>query len=261
VADLNPSPPIPPIIRVEADLAALARAAADLLLEAALAAVSAGGRFSLVLSGGSTPRALYRRLADPSASYLPRIPWPQVHVFWGDERCVPPDHPESNYRMARESLLDRVPIPPGNVHRLEGEDPDPQAAAARYAEEIRRFFAPAPPRFDFLLLGLGADAHTASLFPGTDALEDRSWVAAPWVDKLTAFRLTLTPALLNRAAQVIFLVAGADKAAAVAAVLGGRPTPLEAPARVIQPVDGEVLWLLDAEAASRLDPRKTDWRG
>lgn len=234
-----------PTVRVEPDPAAAARSAAGLIVEAAKKAVAAHGRFLLVLSGGSTPRALYALLAHAP------VPWERVHVFWGDERCVPPDHPDSNYRMARESLLDRVPIPAGNVHRLEGEDPDPGAAAARYAEEIRRFFAPDPPRFDFVLLGLGPDAHTASLFPGSEALESRSWVGAPWVEKLAAYRLTLTPVLLNRAAQVVFLVAGRDKAAAVEAVLQGTGSPREIPARAIQPEEGRAIWLLDAAAAGR----------
>lgn len=234
-----------PSVRIEPDPDAVARAAAGLVAEAAANAVAERGRFTLVLSGGSTPRALYSLLAHRPIS------WERVHVFWGDERCVPPEHPDSNYRMARESLLDRVPIPAGNVHRLEGENPDPAAAAARYAEEIRRFFAPEPPRFDLVLLGLGPDAHTASLFPGSAALESPGWVAAPWVEKLASYRLTLTPVLLNRAAQVVFLVAGRDKAAAVEAVLRGDESPREIPARAIRPEEGRAVWLLDAAAAGR----------
>lgn len=235
-------------LRVFPDGAELARAAAEELVRRASEAVHARGRFSVALSGGSTPRRLFALLDD-------RIDWRAVHLFWGDERHVPPDHPESNYRMARETLIERVPIPAENVHRIRGEEPDAARAAALYEDELRAFFHGAP-RFDLVLLGLGADAHTASLFPGTAAVHERErWVAALWIEKLGTFRITLTPAVLNRAAAVIFLVQGEEKAEAVRAVLEGESDPDRWPAQVIRPENGEVLWLLDRVTARGLEKR------
>ena len=238
--------------------AELAEAAAEEFTGRAEEAVHARGRFVVALSGGSTPRRLFARLADPSQPFRDRIDWRAVHLFWGDERHVPPDHPESNFRMTRETLLDAVPIPAANVHRMRGEEPDAARAAALYEDELRAFFSGAP-RFDLVLLGLGADAHTASMFPGTAVMRERErWVAAPWVEKLESFRITLTPAVLDRAAAVMFLVQGEEKAGAVRAVLEGDRDADRSPAQAVRPTEGEILWLLDRAAASSLKKRAAD---
>jgi 6-phosphogluconolactonase len=243
-------------LRVFADGAELARAAAEEFTHLAEEAIRARGRFSVALSGGSTPRRLFALLADPKEPFRDRIDWRAVHLFWGDERHVPPDHPESNFRMAREALLDRAEIPAENVHRVRGEEHDAARAASLYEEELRSFFRGAP-RFDLVLLGLGADAHTASLFPGTAAVhEHERWVVAPWVEKLGTFRITLTPAVFDRAAAVIFLVQGPEKAGALRAVLAAERDPDQLPAQAVRPLDGEILWLVDRAAASGLDTRE-----
>lgn len=240
-------------VRVLADADQVARAAAAEFARLAREAAGARQRFAVALAGGSTPRAMYALLADPRQEWRSRIPWEAVHFFWGDERHVPPDHPDSNYRMARETLLERVPIPPRNVHRIAAEDPDAEAAAGRYERELREFFAlalGAPPSFDLVLLGLGADGHTASLFPGSEALsEERRLVVAPWIGSLGARRITLTPRALGGAAAVVFLVCGASKAAALRDALEGELRPGLLPAQRIRPRTGEPLWLVDAEAA------------
>lgn len=242
------------VLRVP-DADAAARAAAEVFTAAARAAADGRGRFTVALAGGATPRALYRLLAEPRAGFRDRIPWDRVHVFFGDERHVPPDHPDSNFRMAREALLDHVPA--ASVHRLRGELPDAGAAAAEYQAELARAFGlPAegpPPALDLVLLGLGVDGHTASLFPGSDALlERRRWVAAPFVERLGAHRLTLTLPTLDRAREVLFVVVGAEKAGAVGRVLApaaGDPPP---PAARVRPEAGPARWIVDAAAASRL---------
>ena len=242
-------------LRVFADGAELARAAAEEFTRRAAEAIRARGRFSVALSGGSTPRRLFALLADPVEPFRDRIDWRAVHLFWGDERHVPPDHPESNFRMVRETLLDRVEVPAENVHRMRGEEPDAARAAALYEDELRSFFGETP-RFDLVLLGLGADAHTASLFPGTAAVHERErWVAAPWIEKLGTFRITLTPAVFDRAAVVIFLVQGEEKAGALRAVLAGNRDPDCVPAQAVHPQDGEILWLVDRAAARELDTK------
>jgi 6-phosphogluconolactonase len=209
-------------------------------------------RFAVALSGGSTPRALYSLLATPEFSR--QVSWPQVHLFWGDERCVPPDHPESNYRMVRETLLGKIKIPPENVHRMAGEK-EPCIAAAEYEDELKDFFQLTPgafPRFDLILLGLGEDGHTASLFPGSDALkETKRLVAATYVAKLNAHRLTLTLPVLNHGAVVLFLVAGASKAPVVKEILRDDGQALRFPAAQVQPVDGRLIWLLTEDAAPK----------
>jgi 6-phosphogluconolactonase len=246
-------------LRIVADGAELARAAAEEVVRLAGEAVRASGRFTFVLSGGSTPRSLFGLLADANDSFRDRIEWSAVHVFWGDERCVPPDHPDSNYRMAREALLDHVPLPAANVHRIPAEDPDPQKAAERYDAELRAFFSladrelPELPRFDLILLGLGPDGHTASLFPGNAAVhEQQRRVLAPFVAKFNAHRITFTAPVINHAAEVIFLVSGEDKAAALAAVVEGEPQVDLYPAQIVRPEDGRLLWLVDRAAAQRL---------
>ncbi|MCW5852463.1 MAG: 6-phosphogluconolactonase [Anaerolineae bacterium] len=231
---------------------ALAEAAAEYMVQLAHAAVMEQGRFSVALSGGSTPRALHAHLAaEPLRS---DVDWGRVHVFWGDERCVPPDHPDSNYRMARETLLDHVPIPAGQVHRMPGELPPTEAAAA-YEAELRSFFGAAgEPRFDLALLGMGDDGHTASLFPGTAALaETERWVAANWVEKLNTWRLTLTVPTINQAANVVFLVAGAGKADRLREVLRGPYQPTALPSQFIRPIAGRLAWFVDMAAASGVE--------
>jgi 6-phosphogluconolactonase len=242
-------------LRVFPDGAELARAAAEEFSRRASEAIHARTRFAVALSGGSTPRRLFALLADPEQPFRDRIDWRAVHLFWGDERHVPPDHPESNFRMVRETLLDRVEIPAANVHRMRGEEPDATRAAALYEDELRSFFGDAP-RFDLVLLGLGVEAHTASLFPGTAAVREREhWVAAPWIEKLGTFRITLTPAVFDRAAAVIFLVQGEEKAGALREVLAGNRDPDCVPAQAVHPQDGEILWLVDRAAARGLDTK------
>jgi 6-phosphogluconolactonase len=243
-------------VKVYPDRASLARAAAEHFVTRASEAVATRGLFTVALSGGSTPRSTYALLA--SKEFAPRVDWPRVHVFWGDERCVPPDHTDSNYRMAREALLDKVPIPAQNVHRIQGELPPDQAAAA-YRAELEPFLG-AGGRFDLILLGMGADGHTASLFPGTAAIHERKErVVAHHVrrqgrrpDKLGTWRITLTPAVINTAAQVTFLVAGAGKSERLRQVLVGPHQPDVLPAQIVSPTGGQALWLADAAAASRL---------
>jgi 6-phosphogluconolactonase len=203
------------------------------------------------LSGGSTPRALFRLLANPD--FAPRIDWSRVHIFWGDERCVPPDHQDSNYGMARETLLDHVPLPEDNICRIRGEI-DPQQAAAEYEQVLRIFFSNADtPRFDLLLQGMGDDGHTASLFAGTQALYERTrWVIENYVPKLEMWRITLTVGAINAAAHVIFLVTGQNKAATLREVLNGPHQPEYYPSQLVQPADGELIWMADAAAAARL---------
>jgi 6-phosphogluconolactonase len=243
-----------PDIRVCEDPAALARRGAEGFAELARRAVAARGRFAVALAGGSTPRGAYARLAAPPFSEA--IAWDKLHCFWGDERCVPPGHPDSNYGMASAALLSKVPLPPGNIHRLRGEQADPERAAADYARDLADFFGLAEgglPRFDLILLGLGEDGHTASLFPGTAALgETRRWVVANDVPHLSAARLTLTFPVLNNAAHVLFLVSGVAKAAAFREIALGRPGAERLPAHRVRPADGSLAWLVDRAAAGDL---------
>ncbi len=239
---------------VLAGLEAVAREAANRLVARAHESIATHETFSVALSGGSTPRALFEVLA--SDDYRDRVEWGRALVFWSDERCVPPDHPDSNYRLAREALLSKVAIAPGNVHRLRGEI-DPGQAALEYEQIVRREVA-APttggvPTFDLILLGMGPDGHTASLFPGTEALrEDMRLVAANFVPRLNAHRLTFTPPLINAAARVMFIVAGSDKAETLRAVLEGEYQPDALPAQIVRPANGQVTWLVDRAAASQL---------
>jgi len=239
---------------------ALARAAAEEVLRTAEAAVREHGRYTIALSGGSTPKALYRLLASADGPFRARMPWERTHFFWGDERHVPPDHADSNYRMARETMLDSVPVPAANIHRVPAEEPA-EAAAAAYERELRELFQPVEgelPRFDFNLMGLGPDAHTASLFPGTSVIhETERWVAAPWVEAHRTYRITFTPPVLNAAARILFLVSGGDKAAAVRAVIEGPRDVDRYPGQVVKPARGTLLWLLDREAASLLSDTRS----
>jgi 6-phosphogluconolactonase len=232
------------------DLNDLSRRAAKEFVRLAARCVAADGRFIFALSGGATPKSLYTLLA--SDEFRASIPWAKIHFFWGDERCVPPDHPDSNYGMALESLLSKVAVPKENIHRIEAELP-PEAAAEKYAREIREFFrlsGSALPRFDLILLGLGDDGHTASLFSGSAALDEtRRFVVATYVEKLKTYRITLTLPVLNHAANICFLATGESKAGAVRDVLQRSK---DFPARRIAPVDGRLVWFLDESAASLL---------
>jgi len=208
----------------------------------------------VALSGGSTPKGVYALLAlDPGLQR--EVPWDKIHFFWGDERHVPPDHPDSNYRMADDALLSKVPVPVANVHRILSENRDADDAARQYEGTLRAFFQASAgrfPRFDLVLLGLGSDGHTASLFPGTTALHERQrLVAANWVGKLDVDRITVTAPVFNGACCVMFLVSGEDKAMPLKAVMEGRHEPEQLPAQLIRPEDGKLLWLVD-QAAGRL---------
>ncbi|MEP7228202.1 MAG: 6-phosphogluconolactonase [Gemmatimonadales bacterium] len=239
---------------------ALADAVARHVVAQAAGAIAATGRFTLALAGGATPRDVYALLATEAFAH--RVEWGLVHVLWGDERCVPPGDPRSNYRMAKEALLDRVPIPAGQIHRMRGED-DPRQAAAEYERELRALLGGAatedPPTvgLDLALLGMGQDGHTASLFAGQATLHETArWVMAVCVPELTVWRITLTPALLNRARNVTFVVSGTSKAKRLQEVLEGPFTPEVLPAQAIQPAPGRLTWMVDEAAASRPRPEQ-----
>ncbi|HEX8634434.1 MAG TPA: 6-phosphogluconolactonase [Pyrinomonadaceae bacterium] len=247
-----------PTLHIFADANDAARAAARRFVELARAAVETGGRFSVALAGGSTPRRIYELLAG--ADLAAQLDWSAVHIFFGDERCVPPDDADSNYRMANEALLSRVALPEENVHRMRGEG-DAVANARLYEDELRGYFGDdaAWPEFDLVLLGMGDDGHTASLFPGTHALDARSaWVAANWVEKLDAYRVTLTAPAINHARHVMFIVTGASKAERLQEVLSGAADPHRLPSQLIQPRAGALAWFLDEAAAAKLNERMRD---
>jgi 6-phosphogluconolactonase len=242
-----------PILHIAAGPEELWQAAATEFVRQAREAVQAKGLFTVALSGGSTPKSLYALLADDTSLHV-AVPWDKVHFFWGDERHVPPDHPESNYRMAYAAMLAKVSVPPANVHRIKSEYPEASHAADEYEQTLREFFGLATgqfPRFDLLLLGMGPDGHTASLFPGTAALHEQTRLAvANWVDKFNAYRITLTLPVLNNAANIIFLVSGEEKAETLRAVLHGESERF--PAQLISPTQGTLLWLVDRPAARLL---------
>ncbi len=235
-------------VRVFADLHALSVAAAGAVAGTITRATRATGRCALVLSGGSTPRTLYQLLAT---DYRDRVPWRNVHVFWGDERYVPPTDPRSNYRMAKEALLDQIPCPAANVHPMPTEIRDPDAAARAYEETLRGYFAGGgSPRFDLVLLGLGQEGHTASLFPRSPALAERTrWVVAVTVPADPPTRLTLTLPALAHAATTYFLVAGSNKAQAFSRVMDASADPNEYPAALVRSGGGTVVWWIDQQAA------------
>ena len=240
-------------IEVLATAADLFHAAAEEFVGLARTAIGAQGRFTIALSGGSTPKALYSLLASNYADFV----WNRVFLFFGDERHVPPTDPDSNYRMVEESLLAKITpaIPAENVFRVAAENPDAAAAAADYEAQLRRFFQIKSgefPRFDLILLGMGPDGHTASLFPDSAALDEQSrLVVANWVAKFNTHRITFTFPVLNRAAEVMFMASGADKADMLHQVLEGKNTP-PLPSQRVQPSDGKLLWMLDEAAAAKL---------
>ena len=239
--------------RIVDDLRGLAQAAAEEFASQALGTVRATGRFTAALSGGSTPRSMFSLLAS---NFRDQLPWDKMFFFWGDERHVSPDSPESNYRMANEALLSKVPVPAENVFRISAENPDANQVAADYEETIRKFFqlsAEELPRFDLILLGMGPDGHTASLFPKTIALQQTSrLVVANWVDKFKTHRITFTLPVLNNAAVATFLVGGADKAETVREVLEGNQSGELFPSKLVHPTNGRLVWMVDQAAAAVL---------
>src|SRR5580698_5474677 len=236
---------------------ALSRAAAEYFLENTQAAVAARGRARVAISGGSTPKRTFELLANPAEPFLKAVPWEQIEIFWVDERCVPPDNQESNYRMTREALLERVPLKPENVFRMEGELA-PELAAARYETTIRgqfRLEGAEAPRFDLLSLGMGDDGHTASLFPHTEAINELGRVVvANHVPQKDTWRITLTWPVIVEASEVFFLIGGKDKAEPLHGVLQGAYDPETLPSQLIQPKNGKLLLLLDKDAAALLPP-------
>jgi 6-phosphogluconolactonase len=237
-------------IKVVPNPAAVAQEAAERVIVAAGAAIGERGLFSMALAGGHTPEALYQLLAHDS--YRSRIDWTKVELFFGDERCVPPDSPESNYNMARRTLISQVPIPGDNVYRMRGEV-DPNEAAKEYGQRLKEKFGDEG-GIDLVLLGMGDDGHTASLFPGTEALrESKHRCVANFVPKLDAWRITLTAPFLNRSGQVLALVAGAGKAQRVREVLEGPDEPERLPIQIIRPTHGQMVWIIDAAAAGMND--------
>ncbi len=238
-------------IRIYSDAIELALAGARHFAALADQHIAASGRFTVVLSGGSTPKQMFSILADQP--FVDSVPWSSIYFFWGDERCVPPDHPDSNYRMANETLLAKVPAPRENIFRVPAEDEDHERAASDYSDAIRKFFSSDSPQFDLVFLGMGPDGHTASLFPQTKALQINDRIAvANYVEKFQAYRITLTAATINNARNVIFLVAGEDKAATLKDVLEGQYKPEIYPSQLIKPVNGSLLWMVDEAAAKVL---------
>ncbi len=239
----------------------LALAAAERLAECADRTHNDLGRFSVALAGGKTPQRVYELLA--TERFRDRVDWPKVHLFFGDERAVPPDHPDSNYALAYEKLISRIAIPASNVHRLVGEG-NPEENARLYEHQLRTFFAGRPwPRFDLVFLGMGDDGHTASLFPGSEALQEKSkWVTTSRNQRFPHERITLTLPALNAAAHLMFLVTGKEKAQRLSEVLHPKPVsskqwavgskPDCLPAQMVQPIDGRLEWLVDSAAASML---------
>ena len=228
-------------------------AAAEEVVRTANEAVAQRARFTIVLSGGSTPKSLYNLLATNARTALP---WDRMFFFWGDERHVPPTDPDSNYGMADETLLSKIPVPAGNVFRIKAENPDAAAVAEAYEQTILKFFqlkSGEVPNFDLILLGMGPDGHTASLFPGTTALQEKSHlVVANWVEKMKTHRITLTLPVLNAARCVTFLVSGTDKASVLRAVLEEDVPEEQYPSKLVRPAAGKLIWLLDRAAASQL---------
>lgn len=228
----------------------MAEAAAGLVAGQANASIAARGRFMIALAGGSTPRILYRALGSSTNANL--LTWGPWHIFWSDERCVPPDHADSNYRMAKEAFLDLVAVPADQIHRMRGED-SPDAAAEQYDQSLRQVFRAALPAFDLILLGLGEDGHIASLFPGTAALQEKTrLVVANWVPQISANRITFTLPLINAARRVVFLVSGQSKAAALKEVLNPNPALPPLPAARVRQKSGELHWFLTQDAAGLL---------
>lgn len=233
-------------LQVYPDVMALARAAAAHFVDMAQAAINLNRRFSVALSGGETPRQMYRYLATPE--YASRVDWKRVHLFWSDERCVPPDHADSNYQLAWESFVDHVPVSMDNVHRILAEH-DPIIAAETYEQELKDHFKSALPRFDLILLGLGEDGHTASIFPGSTAATESSRLAvAAQHPQTNQWRVTLSFPAINAAVNATFLVSGHSKASALRIARSGISAPAEFPASAVDPTTGTLRWFCDSAA-------------
>ena len=246
---------MPPDVRILTNIDAIAKRAAQEFVQSATQAVSEKGSFRVALTGGSTPKTLYSLLANEVALRA-QLPWDKMYLYFGDERSVGPDHPDSNFRMATETMLSKVPLKPEQVFRIKGEYKDTEKAAQEYEQALRASFKIAEgqfPRFDLVLLGMGNEGHTASLFPGTKALhETKRLVVRNWVGKLYTNRVTLTAPTINNTARVIFMITGADKALALKGVLEGPYEPDQLPAQMIQPSNGQLLWLVDTVAGGML---------
>jgi 6-phosphogluconolactonase len=242
-------------IRILADSAAIARRAAQDFVQAAALAVREKNAFQVALAGGSTPKALYSLLVNDPA-LRSQVPWDKMHLFFGDERHVPPDHPDSNFRMASETMISKSPLKPEQVTRIKGEYPDAEQAALEYEKTLREYFKLKDgdyPRFDLVLAGMGSEGHTLSLFPGTKALHADGRIAVRnWVGKLDTDRITLTAPAASKAAEILFMVTGADKAPALKSVLEGPYEPDQLPAQALQPKNGKLLWLVDSAAGGLL---------
>ena len=242
-------------VRILSDGATIAKRAAQEFVLSANAAAKERGTFSVALAGGSTPKALYGLLAN-DAALRAQVPWDKMKVFFGDERHVPPDHADSNFRMASEAMLSKAPLKPEQIHRIKAEYPDAEKAALEYEQVLRAQFKLAPgalPRFDLVLLGMGNEGHTLSLFPGTKALHDNGrLVMSNWIGKLCTDRITFTAPVANSAALILFAVTGSDKACALKSVLEGPNEPEQLPSQLIQPKSGKLLWLVDPAAAGML---------
>ena len=247
---------------VEPDSAALARRTAQHFVEIAEKAASTRGRARIAISGGSTPKAAFQLLADPAQPWLKRMPWDKLDLFWVDERTVPPNHPESNYRMTKEAMLDHVPLKPEQIHRMEGEL-EPAVAAARYESLLRNTFClegAEAPRFDLIGLGMGDDGHTASLFPHTEAIHEMGrLVTANKVPQKDTWRITLTWPVINQGSSVFFLIGGKNKAELVKEVFTGPRDPERLPSQLIWPSSGILTLILDKDAAALLP--ETDKQG
>ena len=252
--------PVTVTYRVLPTAAATAQAAAQLFTDAAVKAAEARGLARIAISGGTTPKAMFALLADPAQPFLRQVPWDKLDLYWVDERCVPPDNAESNYRMTREALLSKVPLSAERVHRMEGEL-EPEVAAAKYEATIRNSFkleGAQTPTFALVLLGMGDDGHTASLFPHTEALHEMSHIVVPnHVPQKDTWRITLTWPVINQGREVAFLIEGAGKAQVLHDVLLGPYQPETYPSQIIRPASGRLLFLLDAAAAAKL-PKPDD---
>jgi len=244
-------------IVITKNLEELNRDAAKLIVDASREAITQSGRFILALSGGSTPKKLYELLATPE--WNTQVDWTRIHFFWGDERMVLPDHADSNYRMTNEALLSKVAVPPANIHRVKTELNDPAKVAADYEAEIYRVLGGEKnnlPKFDLILLGMGDNAHTASLFPHTDALKPSEHIVlAPYVAEVNSYRITFTAPLINNAHKIAFLLAGAKKAPVVEEVLHGARDPERLPSQLIHPAHGTLYWMMDEPAAAQLSKK------
>ena len=241
-------------IQFHSDRDSLAESVARQFIESGVDAIQKKGIFSTALAGGSTPKAAYELLS--SSEFATQLDWSKVQIFWGDERCVPPDHPDSNYLMTYETLIKKIPIPAENVHRIQGEL-EPSEGAKKYEEEIRTYLGETP-QLDLVLLGMGDDGHTASLFPGTKPIyENTKLAAATYVQKLSSWRITLTPVMINQALNITFIVAGANKAQTLRQVLEGKYNPNVYPSQIIHPIAGSLTWLIDDAAGQYLERYKT----